>query len=309
MRKIGTIEKAGLAVVFSDYLYSKGMANAIEPASGDVREIWIHDEDAVERGREALARFLADPTAPEFVTAGTVAAERRRQERRQETAFSRTIHGRNTNLYRGFPRGMTMVRLLIILSLVATIFGGLGSGSRLTQVLSITEYTVDQGRLLFDPSLPEIARGQFWRLITPVFMHAALAAGYGYGILHLLFNVLWLRDLGGMLEKAQGPLGLLAKVLLIGVVSNLFQFASGGPAFGGMSGVVYGLLGYIWLRGRLDLTSGLYVSSQTMLMMIFWFFLCLTGEMGKIANAAHAGGLLSGLLWGWLAARRVNAPR
>lgn len=307
MRRIGTIANAGLAAGFSDYLYSKGIVNSIDNAAGDRSEVWVHDEEAVEPGRDALARYLADPSAPEFASATSLAAERRRVERRQQAVFARTLHDRNAILNRGVLRGLTLTRLLIVLSLVSTIFGGLGSGSRLTQALSMTAYTVVDGRLVFDPALPEIAHGQFWRLITPVFLHAALLSGYG--VLHLLFNMLWLRDLGGMLEKAQGALGLLTKVLLIGAVSNLAQFATVGPVFGGMSGVVYGLLGYIWLRGRMDLTSGLYVGSQTMMMMIFWFFLCLTGGMGPIANAAHAGGLLTGLLWGWLAARQVNARR
>jgi len=74
----------------------------------------------------------------------------------------------------------------------------------------------------------------------------------------------------------------------------------GGPNFGGMSGVVYGLLGYIWIRGKLDPGSGLFLHRETVIMMIVWFFLCFTGWVGDIANGAHAGGLLIGMACGWL---------
>jgi GlpG protein len=79
------------------------------------------------------------------------------------------------------------------------------------------------------------------------------------------------------------------------------------PNFGGMSGVVFGLLGYCWMRGKFDLTSGLYVSGQTAGFMIAWFFICLAGFMGPVANGAHGVGLVAGVVWGYLSAMRVNA--
>lgn len=307
MRKIGEIEQAERAAVFSDYLYAQGIATSVERTEAGTGEIWVHDEGSLEAARAALSSYLAEPGHVRYSVAGKAADERRREQKRQQTGGQRNLHDRRRILRGGFWRGVPLTRLLIVLSVAATVFGGLGSGTRLEQWLSITEYAVGEGGLVFDPALPEIVHGQVWRLLTPVFLHAALAGGLG--ILHLLFNMLWLRDLGGMIENAQGSSGLLHKVVLIGVLSNLLQLAVGGPSFGGMSGVVFGLLGYIWVRGRLDLTGGLYVHNQTMMMMTFWFFLCLTGKMGAIANAAHAGGLFAGMAWGWLAARRVNTRR
>lgn len=308
MRKIGEIEQADRAAVFSDYLYAQGIASTVERTEAGGGEIWVHDEATLAAAHEAWSAFRADPGHVRYAEAGKVADERRREQKRQQAGFKRNRHDGRRVFQGGFWRVVPLTRLLIVLSVVATIFGGLGSGTRLAQWLSITEYVAAEGGLDFDAALPEIARGQIWRLLTPIFLHATLA-GSGLGILHILFNMLWLRDLGGMLENAQGPAGLLHKVVVIGVLSNLLQFTLGGPAFGGMSGVVFGLLGYIWVRGRLDLTGGLYVHSQTMMMMMFWFFLCLTGLMGPIANAAHAGGLVSGMAWGWLAAWRVNTRR
>ena len=62
----------------------------------------------------------------------------------------------------------------------------------------------------------------------------------------------WLHDLGGQIEKRKGPKFFLSFILILALVSNLTQFVISGPAFGGMSGVVYGLFGYVWVKTRLD---------------------------------------------------------
>ena len=86
--------------------------------------------------------------------------------------------------------------------------------------------------------------GQYWRLLTPVFIH--------FGWLHIAFNSLWMWELGGKLELRLGSAMLGLLVVITGTGSNIAQFLYTGPSlFGGMSGVVYGLLGYCWVLGRL----------------------------------------------------------
>src|SRR2546430_2659564 len=115
------------------------------------------------------------------------------------------------------------------------------------------------------PALSEIRHGELWRLITPIFIH--------FGILHILFNMMWLRDLGSMIEARQSSLHLLILVVIIAVCSNLGQvLLDHWPVFGGMSGVIYGLLGYVWIRGKLDPGSGLFLHPSTVTMMIVWSF-------------------------------------
>ncbi|HAS84095.1 MAG TPA: hypothetical protein DCS43_15795 [Verrucomicrobia bacterium] len=307
MRRIGKIVDAEQISVFGDYLYAQAIGHTIEPveAGGDV---WIHDDEHRETAKTALNRFLREPEHPDFLSTREVAAERRREAKQEDAAASKNLRGRQQIFGTGGWRGVGLTRLLVVLSVIATVFGGLGSDSRLTQWLSISEYQTRDVGTYYVPALPEVKQGQVWRLLTPVFLHTTLSAGL-FGFLHLLFNMLWLRDLGGMLEASQGWFGLLKKILFIGIFSNMLQYIVAGPAFGGMSGVVYGLLGYCWVRGRNDQTSGLHVHNQTMLMMGVWFVACLSGAMGPIANAAHTAGLLAGLAWGWLSAWRLNAAR
>src|SRR6266404_2871624 len=98
------------------------------------------------------------------------------------------------------------------------------------QSLFISPFLIGDNYLPPDLSLPEIRHGQIWRLFTPMFIH--------FNPLHIFFNMLWLRDLGSMIEGRQSS-GLLAiLVLVIAAGSNLAEYYFGHePNFGGMSGV------------------------------------------------------------------------
>jgi membrane associated rhomboid family serine protease len=190
---------------------------------------------------------------------------------------------------------------LIAVSIIAGVLTKLGEDNRFVQPLSITAYQHSFGYPQWQKGLPEIRQGQVWRLFTPMFLH--------FGWLHILFNLLWLRDLGSMIEARKGPWLLLLLVLVIAGSSNLAQYLVSGPTFGGMSGVVYGLLGYMWMQGKFDPASRLSLEPQTVTMMIVWFFLCLFGLVGPIANTVHGVGLVVGIVWGFLAARLAVARR
>jgi GlpG protein len=146
-------------------------------------------------------------------------------------------------------------------------------------------------------SWKDIFQGQVWRLITPAFLHQELSISPW----HLIFNMFWLLDLGTMIERRHGSLRFAAMVLVLALVSNLAQAVLEGPNFVGMSGVVYGLFGYVWLRGRLDPTSGFYLSPNIVFWMMLWLVACFSGALGPIAKWAHAGGLAAGAAIGYLA--------
>ena len=187
--------------------------------------------------------------------------------------------------------------VLIVISVVVALYSKLGDDPQLIMRLFITEYSLSDNLLQWNGALPEIRHGQVWRLITPIFIH--------FGLLHLFFNMLWLRDLGSMIEARQSWKLLAVLVLVIAAGSNLAQYFFGGPMFGGMSGVVYGLLGYIWIRGKLDPGSGLYLHQSTVTMMLIWLAIGFTGFLG-IANGAHLGGLVAGVGWGYLSSLRFR---
>mgnify|MGYP003630197885 CR=1 FL=1 len=138
--------------------------------------------------------------------------------------------------------------------------------------------------------------GEYWRLLTPIFLH--------FGWLHIVFNCLWLWEFGRRVEAVIGHFNFLMLCLVIAVVSNVSQFAYGGEGlFGGMSGVVYGLLGFAWVAPLLQPRWPIQPVPVIMLFMVGWLVACMAGVVealgfGSIANAAHLGGLLSGAVLG-----------
>jgi rhomboid protease GluP len=111
-------------------------------------------------------------------------------------------------------------------------------------------------------TVPLVAEGELWRLLTPIFLH--------FGVLHLIFNALWLIQLGPLCEEAYGR----SKTVVIVVVTGVAGFAASIvyrfeelrtlPVPGaGASGVVFGLIGLaivasVLRRSRVgELRSGL----------------------------------------------------
>ena len=136
-------------------------------------------------------------------------------------------------------------------------------------------------------------QNQWWRLVTPMFLHFSIA--------HLAFNSLWIYILGQQIEKIDGKLIFITLVLFSSISSNFLQFYwVSSNLFGGLSGVIYGLIGYCMINEmdspyqRYDIPPALY------LFMIIWMLLGFLGLLdlfgfGSVANFAHLGGLVSGI--------------
>jgi GlpG protein len=122
-----------------------------------------------------------------------------------------------------------------------------------------------------------------------------------FGWLHIFFNMWWLKDLGTAIERVFSARYLLVFVLVVAVFSHSLEYVmSGGRIFGGMSGVVYALFAFIWIRGRLDPSFPYRLPQQLVTFMLIWLVLGFTGWVGHIANWVHSGGLVVGAAWGVL---------
>ncbi|MGV8837005.1 rhomboid family intramembrane serine protease [Cellvibrio sp.] len=154
------------------------------------------------------------------------------------------------------------------------------------------------------PLSDSLARGEIWRLLTPAFLH--------FGIFHVLFNSLWMWDLGRRLEFFLGRWHFLLFFVITAVASNVVQYVwSGSANFGGMSGVVYALVGFIAVRQRLAPHPLVTVPPALIGFMLFWLVLCMTGAVdyfisGSVANAAHVGGLVAGAIYAFATRNRYR---
>lgn len=131
------------------------------------------------------------------------------------------------------------------------------------------------------------------RLLGPAFFH--------FSWLHIIFNTMWWWQLGGSIEQVTGRVSLLNLLIVSALVSNVGQFMVDGPNFGGLSGVVYALVGYVWWMGWLLPEKGLSLSKPIIGFMLFWLLLGYTSLMPiNVANTAHLLGLVSGCLLAYI---------
>lgn len=139
---------------------------------------------------------------------------------------------------------------------------------------------------------PLMAEGEIWRLITPTFLHFSF---YGSVIIHLLFNSLIWLNLGGWIEYCEKAWRLPLLFLSTALISNAAAYFSYGVAFGGLSGVAYGLIGYLWWAGRRVVLYRMILPTKMFYTFLAFLALGYTGLIGNIANSAHLGGLIAGI--------------
>ncbi|MCM8742942.1 MULTISPECIES: rhomboid family intramembrane serine protease [Pseudomonas] len=188
--------------------------------------------------------------------------------------------------------------LILLLSLLVGGLTYLGDNLETVRWLTFLDFRVVGEYIQFTPLADSLAAGQWWRLFTPMLLH--------FGILHLAMNGMWYWELGRRIESRQGSINLLGLTLLFGLVSNYAQFAWSGPSlFGGLSGVLYGLLGHCWIFQLLAPNPAYRLPRGVLVMMLVWLVICMSGLVsmigfGQIANAAHVSGLLIGCFTGLL---------
>lgn len=154
------------------------------------------------------------------------------------------------------------------------------------------------------PIFEKIKQGEWWRLITPAFLHA--------GLLHLFFNMIWLMILGKQLEQRLGSQRYLFFVILTAVLTNTSQYLMSGFNFVGFSGVICGMIAFVWVRQKKTPWEGYLLQTSTvnftMLFLISFLLLQMVSFYteivykqplaASIANTAHMAGLLIGAILG-----------
>jgi GlpG protein len=297
MRAVARFEDERSARLFADVLCARHIDTEVSKGRDGVYSVWVLEEADLEASRAAWAAFDAAPDAPEHLaSAGCVEKKTRTVERAERRSRHEIIDV--SQRYRPEARRLApLTLLLVVASITVWVVGDLVHVQNFRDALyieSLGARLVVLGHGMPAGSFAEVRHGQVWRLVTPIFLHS--------GIFHLLFNMWWLLDLGSTLENRIGTLRLLVLVTLSAVLSNSAQYVIVGPAFGGMSGVVYALFGYLWIRGRFDPTMGFALTRSTVVILLVWMLLGFTGQIGQIANYAHLGGLVAGALLGGLAA-------
>ena len=245
-------------------------------------EVWVIEHGQLEDAKQRLEAW--SPTAAGDDDRRAAAKLRRKQQRDDENAAQRAVDPTKRWSEPTHPGlGPLTVTLCVAAGLVG-LASDFGDPSTITiQNLSIEPWASHE-------FLGRVRQGEVWRLLTPMLIH--------FGAFHLIFNVLWLFRLGQQIEHHHG-FGTMALVVVASEIpGSLLQYLLVGPNFGGLSGVVYGVFGFVWMYARYDRRRGYALSDRDSVLIMLWFVACATGMFGPIANIGHAGGLLAGLLLG-----------
>jgi GlpG protein len=316
MRLLGRLPNQATASQFTNYLYTLGIECVIEPTKEPVEfEIWVRDEDHLVRAGEEFILFQSNPNDERYASAEPQATKLR-QEKSKQAAKAASLKRSLPN--RGLPVGLGQGQrggLVTILLTIAAIAVTLGTdfASRSMEEYRRSVFTARLGqeenikeplasRLMFvgygdyfkhgkDP-LASLKKGELWRLFTPALLHL--------GVGHALFNIMALLTMGSLCERMLGQnqyTFLLLTSHLLGTLMQALLPWQSSPFFGGLSGIVYGIFGYLWIRPLVDRSLPNLLTRGGIVIMLAW---CCLGFLPffpvRMANWAHLGGLLGGIV-------------
>jgi len=262
MLMITSFTNPRVAQAFVDYMATQGVVLTIQQHTQT--DVWLADESQAERVNAELSRFLENPADPRYLAASWTTGHMDSGLHYQRFPFFATVRER------AGPFTLLLMAACILVFIIMNVVGD--------QPVMIA---------LAWPYGPAV-QYDVWRYFTHALMH--------FSVLHILFNLLWWWYLGGAVEKRLGSGKLIVITLISALLSGYVQHKFSGPWFGGLSGVVYALMGYAWLRGERDPESGIYMQRGLITFALIWLIAGWFDLFGmSIANGAHVTGLAVGL--------------
>lgn len=140
----------------------------------------------------------------------------------------------------------------------------------------------------------------YYKLLTPTFVH--------FSFMHIAFNLVMFEAMARPIERTFGKVKFFSLFISVALLSNVVQYCfmtDMNGYFGGMSGVVYGVIGYSGvLSRRKDLPSSFNIPPGLLTVSVIFIFISFF--MGGIANLCHIGGLVVGMLWGYFDLKKLK---
>ncbi|QDY43723.1 rhomboid family intramembrane serine protease GlpG [Candidatus Pantoea soli] len=264
-----------MAQAFVDYMATRGVRLHIERESHYV--IMLEDESQLAMVENELAQFVRNPDHPRYQAASWTSGRTDSNLRYERSHLLANIRER------AGPLTLAIMVICVAVFILMQIVGDEVALDWLAWPADASQYF------------------QVWRWFSHALLH--------FSLLHILFNLMWWWYLGGAVEKRLGSGKLFVIMLISALLSGWMQAKFSGVLFGGLSGVVYALMGYCWLRGERDPDSGIYLERGLIGFAVVWLVIGWYGAFGlSIANAAHVTGLLVGLAMAFVDTRK-NAHR
>ncbi|WP_057829918.1 rhomboid family intramembrane serine protease GlpG [Colwellia sp. TT2012] len=262
------VKDHNIALLFSNYLQSLGIQAQLK-ANSEQGYMILCPKNKISQAKTEFDAFILQPYADKY------------QQAAWDRAETVTLNADDFSLLANFKENFLAhagIVTLVIFSLCWLVF----LGSELGWAQQIFNSLQFYPQLSVDAFLAEPLR-----LIGPAFFH--------FSWLHIVFNTMWWWQLGGSIEQTLGKKTLINILLISAIVSNLGQYLVSGANFGGLSGVVYALVGFVWWFGYLAPERGLSLAKPLVGFLLFWLLLGFVDLLPvNVANTAHLLGLLSG---------------
>ncbi|MDE1220383.1 rhomboid family intramembrane serine protease GlpG [Vibrio aestuarianus] len=276
MLRLITLNNPRMAQAFIDYMASRRIEIQMMPEGSGQFVLWLLDDQYQVETEAELTQFLQNPNNKKYQAASWDVAETR-----------------NNHFQYRSPSMLAMVKAkagtltLGVMSVCLVIFTlqQLGLANEVFSALHFPAVTGQQW--------------QIWRWFSHALLH--------FSVLHIVFNLLWWWQLGGDIEKKLGSFKLGQLFLLSAALSGAAQYWVEGANFGGLSGVVYALVGYLWMLGWRAPNVGLQMPKPLIGFMLVWLVLGFVQPFMAIANSAHLAGLVAGVALGLNDASRYRA--
>jgi GlpG protein len=267
---LGTYHQPRLLQGLVDYLQTQNITTTVRVLDGRTAEVWVEEAQLPEANAIWLT-FLNEPTAAKFQDAAW-------QVDRPSALFQ--YQHTSLNLW---SRTLSLNPFVLLVALASIVI-----------FASLHLFSPEPTYRLLQFDTQYIAN---W--FTPIFMH--------FDALHLIFNLMWWVYLGNKIALNYGSRCLLLVTLTSALLSNWMQYYLVGPNFGGMSGVVYALCGFVWLNGVRYPNQEKILPNAMIGMMLVWMAIGFADVLYvSMANWAHLFGLLSGALLGYSWPRAKN---
>ena len=261
---------------FSRLLASQGIRHRISEESGK-QVLWVESEAVADAVRRAFEQWRQQPELLNELN----------QQWEAQATNARPVYGALNGVFRqiySMPITATLTLLCLLVAVISVL------GSQVGRVEFLFYPLLDPRGLL--PLLADIdSLSDALRTLTPMFLH--------FGELHLVFNLLWFWYFGKQLEPIHPRWLFLLVIVLLSFISNTAQYlALEYNNFGGISGVLFGLVGYAWIihslmpLSRVDLNNTMFAAFVVIMVLMEIF------AGSYVATAAHVGGLIAGLLLG-----------
>ncbi|MDX7998667.1 rhomboid family intramembrane serine protease GlpG [Xenorhabdus sp. Reich] len=267
MIHVTSISNPRLAQAFIDYMATQGIHLIMQPANEpSLVELWLEDDSQLSLVEKEFNHFSRDPLNERYQAASW-------QTGKSVSPFQyRNNLNWGTLKSQSGPLTISVAALCILVYLWIQIAG-------IPDVMNWLAWPASNQYL------------EVWRWVSHALLHFSLT--------HILFNLTLWWYLGSQVERKMGAGKLFEITIVSAVFSGWSQSLFSGSHFGGLSGVIFALIGYIWLTGELSPKRGIGVPRGLIAFSVIWLLVGYFELFSlNIGNAAHASGLIIGLLMG-----------